>query len=403
MPRAILLIDMDAFYASVEQARRPELVGLPVIVGGSAASRGVVSTCSYEARACGVRTAMPTAQARRLCPQAVFLAVDMKAYLAVSKQVVEILMRFTDLVEPVSIDEAFLDVTGSRRLFGSAQRIAGQIQALVRSQLGLSCSIGIGPTRLLAKLAAELDKPGGLTTLSKEDVHGRLRELPVRKLYGIGPATEERLCSLGLATVARLQDVPIEVLRSAFPTGAVALKELAFGGSDEVVRAGHAAPKSMGHEVTFASDINDPGLLRATLLDLADRAAGDLRRKGYACRTLALKLRDEHFHTFGGQRTLADATSSTRVIYETARALLGDLHANSCRLRLLGLTLSGLTTEARQLGLDDSWREAACDEAVDRVRAKYGAGALRRAGAHLAPYGQRPGASQGAEPPGEER
>jgi DNA polymerase IV len=232
-------------------------------------------------------------------------------------------------------------------------------------------------------------------------VHGRLRELPVRRLFGIGPVTEERLLSLGLTTIGRLQDVHVELLESAFPTGSAALKELAFGGSDEAVRAGHAPPKSMGHEVTFASDIADPELLQATLLDLADRAAGDLRRKDYACRTLALKLRDERFHTFGGQRTLPDATSSTKVIYETARALLGDLHANNCRLRLLGLTLSGLTCEARQLELDDSWREAACDEAVDRVRAKYGAGALRRAGAHLAPY-RRPGTVQDVKQAGEQ-
>ena len=272
----------------------------------------------------------------------------------------------------------------------------------MRSELGLSCSIGIGPTRLLAKLAAELDKPGGLTTLGNEDVHGRLRELPVRKLYGIGPVTEERLRSLGLTTVGRLQDVPIEVLRSAFPTGATALKELAFGGSDEAVRAGHGPPKSLGHEVAFARDISDPELLQATLLDLADRAVGALRRKGYACRTLALKLRDEHFHTFGGQRTLPDATSSTKVIYQSALAPLGELNRSGCRLRLLGLTLSGLTTEARQLELDDPWREVACEEAVDRVRAKYGATALRRAGAHLAPYGQRTEAAQGAKPAGEE-
>jgi DNA polymerase-4 len=390
MTRAILLIDMDAFYASVEQARHPELVGLPVIVGGSAESRGVVSTASYEARACGVRTAMPTARAQRLCPQGVFLPVDMKAYVAVSKQLLELFGRSTDLVEPVSIDEAFLDVTGSRRLFGSPQEIAAQIQALVRDELSLSCSIGIGPTKLLAKLAAELDKPGGLTTLSRDDVQGRLRELPVRKLFGIGPVTEEHLRSLGLTTIGRLQDVPVELLTSAFPTGSAALKELAFGGSDSVVRAGHATPKSMGHEVTFSEDINDPELLQATLLDLADRATGDLRRKGYACRTLALKLRDERFRTFGGQRTLPAATNSTKLIYETASALLGDLHASGCRLRLLGLTLSGLSAEARQLELDDSWREAACDEAVDRVRAKYGAGALRRAGADLAPYRRRP-------------
>ena len=311
----------------------------------------------------------------------------MRAYSAVSKQLLEIFGRFTDLVEPVSIDEAFLDVTGSRRLFGTAQEIARQIQGFVHDELGLSCSIGIGPTKLLAELAAELNKPAGLATLTKDDVRGSLRELPVRRLYGIGPVTAERLRGLGLTTIGRLQDVPDEPLSRAFPTGSAALKELAFGGGDSVVRAGHAAPKSMGHEVTFASDVSDPELLQATLLDLADRATGDLRRKGYACRTLALKLRDEHFHTFGGQRTLPASTSSTKLIYETARALLDDLHANPCRLRLLGLTLSGLTNEARQLELDDSWREAACDEAVDRVRAKYGAGALGRAGAHLAPDG----------------
>ena len=170
MSRAILLIDMDAFFASVEQARRPELRGRPVIVGGRAESRGVVSTASYEARACGVRTAMPMAQALRRCPEGVFLPVDMAAYKAVQQQLLAIYGRFTDLVEPVSIDEAFLDVTGSRRLFGSPQQIAAQIQRLTEEELGLSCSIGIGPTRLLAKLAAELEKPGGLTTLTRDDV-----------------------------------------------------------------------------------------------------------------------------------------------------------------------------------------------------------------------------------------
>jgi DNA polymerase-4 len=299
MSRALLLIDMDAFYASVEQARRPELRGLPVIVGGSAESRGVVSTASYEARACGVRTAMPTGQARRLCPQGVFLEVDMTAYQAVSRQVVEILGRFTDLVEPVSIDEAFLDVTGSRRLFGSAQQIAAQIQELVRGELGLSSSIGIGPTRLLAKLAAELDKPGGLTTLTKADVHGRLRALPVGKLYGIGPVAVERLRLLGVATIGQLQDVPLPLLEASFAKAAATLKQLASGGGGEPVRAGHAPPKSLGHEVTFSSDVTDEGALRACLLDLCDRSAGALRGKGLSCRTVSLKLRDEHFHTFG--------------------------------------------------------------------------------------------------------
>jgi DNA polymerase-4 len=385
----ILLIDMDAFYASVEQARRPELRGLPVIVGGAAASRGVVSTASYEARACGVRTAMPTGQARRLCPQGVFLEVDMTAYQAVSGQVVEILGRFTDLVEPVSIDEAFLDVTGSRRLFGSAQQIAAQIQKLVHVELGLSSSIGIGPTRLLAKLAAELDKPGGLTTLTKADVHGRLRALPVGKLYGIGPVAVERLRLLGVATLGQLQDVPLPVLEASFAKAAATLKQLALGGGDEPVRAGHAPPKQLGHEVTFSCDVTDEGALHACLLDLCDRSATSLRGKGLCCRTVSVKLRDEHFHTFGAQRTLQTPTSATGLIFQTASALLCELHSDGRPLRLIGVSLSGLCVEAPQLAFEDSWRQRASDAAVDAVRAKYGKAALRRAGADLAPYRQR--------------
>ena len=294
MTRAILLIDMDAFYASVEQARRPELVGRPVIVGGAAESRGVVSTASYEARACGVRTAMPTAQAQRLCPQAAFLRVDMQAYKAVQAKLLEIFGRFTDLVEPVSIDEAFLDVTGSRRLFGSPQEIARQIQGLVRDELGLSCSIGIGPTRLLAKLAAELRKPGGLTTLTKEDVHGRLRELPVGELSGIGPVTEERLRARA--------SPPSAVCRTRPPRSSQRLSQR-LGGAQGArlrrLRRGRArrtcAAQVGGPRGDLRLRHRDPELLQATLLDLADRAAGDLRRKGYACRTLTLKLRDSGF------------------------------------------------------------------------------------------------------------
>ena len=285
MPRAILLIDMDAFFASVEQARRPELRGRPVIVGGRAEGRGVVSTASYEARACGVRTAMPMAQALRRCPQGVFLPVDMAAYKAVQQQLLAIYGRFTDLVEPVSIDEAFLDVTGSRRLFGSPQEIAGQIQRLTREELGLSCSIGIGPTRLLAKLAAELDKPGGLTTLTQADVHGRLRSLPVGAISGIGPVTVKRLSTLGVTSIGELQDAPLPLLETSFAKAATSLKELAFGGGEAPVRAGDMAPKSMGSEVTFARDTAAPEFLQATLLDLADKVASDLRRQGYAGRT----------------------------------------------------------------------------------------------------------------------
>jgi DNA polymerase-4 len=390
MTCAILLIDMDAFYAAVEQARRPELRGRPVIVGGSAESRGVVSTASYEARACGVRTAMPTAQARRLCPQGAFLPVDMAAYKAVQRQLLGIYGRFTDLVEPVSIDEAFLDVTGSRRLFGPPQEIAAVIQRLTRDELELSCSIGIGPTRTLAKLACELEKPGGLTTLTRADVQGRLRELPVAALSGIGPVSVQRLAALGVATIGELQDASAALLEVSFTAaGAARLKELALGGGDEVVHAAHAAPKSVGHEVTFAHDTADRELLAATLLDLADRTAAELRRQGCACRTLTLKLRDGDFRTRTRQCTLPAPASATRVVYGAALELLGQAHTPGRKLRLLGLTLSGLVDEGSQLALGESSHDVACDAAVDAVRARYGAAALRRAGADPAPYQAR--------------
>ncbi len=383
MTRAILLIDMDAFFASVEQARRPELRGQPVIVGGRAASRGVVSTASYEARACGVRTAMPMAQALRRCPQGVFLPVDMAAYKAAQQQLLAIYGRFTDLVEPVSIDEAFLDVTGSRRLFGSPREIAAQIQRLTSDELGLSCSIGVGPTRLLAKLAAELEKPGGLTTLTRDDVHGRLRSMPVGAITGIGPVTVKRLGSLGITSIGELQDAAPSVLETSFARSAASLKELAFGGDDAPVRAEPPEPKSMGHEVTFARDTAEPEFLHATLLDLADKVASDLRRQGYAGRTLVLKLRDSRFRTMSKQRTLPTATSATQVVYEAALALMAELHETGRLLRLLGLTMTGLTG-VRQTALDACGRDEACDEAVDQVRSRFGSQALRRAGGDLA-------------------
>lgn len=400
MGPAILLIDMDAFYASVEQARRPALRGLPVVVGGQAEQRGVVSTCSYEARACGVRTAMPMAQARRLCPQAVFLPVDMPAYSAVHQALLGLFRRFTDLVEPVSIDEAFLDVEGSRRLFGTPEEIAGRLQGLIREEHGLSCSIGIGPTKLLAKLAADLKKPGGITTLGEEDVRGRLRELPAGRLPGIGPVTGERLRSLGVTTIGHLQDAAPALLEAALGTGASSLSELAFGGDSAPVRAGHAPPRSLGHEVTFDDDVSDPDLLRATLLDLADRVMAGSRRGGYQARTVVLKLRYESFHTVTRRVTLPRPTQSTGPVYQAAVALLGGLDLERRKVRLLGVSVCNLAAQAFQLTLEEPWREVALDEAVDRARARYGGRSLRLAATDLAPHRRRrddPVVESGAE------
>jgi DNA polymerase-4 len=378
--RAILHLDMDAFFASVEQARRPELRGLPVIVGGERGGRGVVSACSYEARVFGIHSAMPIVHAERLCPAGVFLPVDMKAYTAVHHAVVGLLGAYTDLVEVASIDEAYLDVTGSRRLFGPPQAIAHRIQEQVYREHGVTCSIGIGPTKLLAKLATGLNKPAGIGELSDTDVHGRLRDLPVGEVCGIGPVTQERLAALGLTTVGMLQDVPFPLLAAAFGSGAHGLRQLALGRSFSPVRSRQPLPKSVGREVTFADDTNDLELLRATLLALADSAVAELRRKGLAARTVALKVRFNTFHTVGRRRTLVRPASAVRPIHETAVALLDELDVGARWVRLVGVSVSNFAHNAFQLTLDEGWREVALGEAVDRVRAKYGFTALTLAG-----------------------
>ncbi|MEI6448708.1 MAG: DNA polymerase IV [Actinomycetes bacterium] len=378
--RAILHLDMDAFFASVEQARRPALRGLPVIVGGERGGRGVVSACSYEARAFGVHSAMPIFQAERLCPRGVFLPVDMKAYMAVHRDLVELLGRYTDLVEVASIDEAYLDVTGSRRLFGPPRAIALRVQQQVYDAHGVTCSIGIGPTKPLAKLAAGLNKPAGIGELTDADVHGRLRGLPVGAVCGIGPVTQERLAALGLTTVGMLQDVPFPLLAAAFGRGAHGLRQLALGRGFSPVSSARPLPRSVGREVTFADDTNDLELLRATLLALTDNAVAELRRQGLAARTVALKVRFSTFHTVGRRRTLARSVSATRPLYETAVALLDELGIGARWVRLVGVSVSGFTHNAFQLTLDEGWREVALGEAVDRVREKYGFKALKLAG-----------------------
>ncbi len=340
---------MDAFFASVEQARRPELRGLPVIVGGQLGGRGVVSACSYEARAFGVHSAMPIVHAERLCPHGVFLPVDMKAYVAVHHALVEILGRYTDLVEVASIDEAYLDVTGSRRLFGPPQAIAHRIQEQVYQAHGVTCSIGIGPTKLLAKLAAGLNKPAGVGELTDADVHGRLRELPVGEVCGIGPVTQERLAALGLTTLGMLQDVPFPLLAAAFGRGAQGLRQLSLGHSLSPVSSRRPLPKSVGREITFADDTNDLELLRATLLALSDSAVADLRSHGLAARTVALKVRFNTFHTVGRRRTLARPVTATRPIHEAASALLDELELGVRWVRLVGVSVSNLTHNAFQL------------------------------------------------------
>ena len=279
-----------------------------------------------------------------------------------------------------SIDEAYLDVTGSRRLFGPPRTIAHRIQEQVYDAHAVTCSIGIGPTKLLAKLAAGLHKPAGIGELTAADVHGRLRDLPVGEVCGIGPVTQERLTALGLTTVGMLQDVPFPLLAAAFGKGAHGLRQLALGRSFSPVRSDRPLPKSVGREITFDDDVNDVELLRATLLSLTDSAVAELRRKGLAARTVALKVRFNTFHTVSRRRTLPRPVSAVRPIHETAMALLDELDVGARWVRLVGVSVSGFTHNAFQLTLDDGWREVALGEAVDRVRDKYGFKALTLAG-----------------------
>jgi DNA polymerase-4 len=375
---------MDAFFASVEQARRPELRGLPVIVGAARGARGVVSACSYEARSFGVHSAMPITQAERLCPHGVFLPVDMKAYAAVHRDLIDLFERTTDLVEVASIDEAYLDVTGSRRLFGPPRAIAYRIQEQVYDAHGITCSIGIGPTKLLAKLAAGLNKPAGIGELTEQDIHGRLRDLPVGAVCGIGPVTQERLAALGLSTVGMLQDVPFSLLAAAFGQGAYGLRQLALGHSFSPVNSHRPLPRSISRDITFADDTNDLEFLHATLLALADSAVAELRANGLAARSVALKVRFSTFHTVGRRRTLARPVSATRLVHEAAVALLDELHIGARWVRLVGVSVGNFAHGAFQLTLDDGWREIALGEAVDRVRGKYGFKTLTFAGGELA-------------------
>jgi DNA polymerase IV len=378
--RALLHIDMDAFFASVEQARRPELRGVPVIVGGVRGGRGVVATCSYEARAFGVRTAMPIGQAERLCPRAAFLPVDMREYAAAHRRFVELFRSVTDLVEVVSIDEALLDVTGSRLLFGPPRAIARRLQEQVYDVCGIGCSIGIGPNPLLAKLAAGLFKPGGIGELGEADVRGCLRDLPVAELHGVGPVTQERLTALGLTTVGMLQDVPFAVLAATFGRGAHGLRQLAFGRSSATVRRERPLPKSVGHETTFAEDTNDLETLRRTLVALCDRAVADVRGHGLTPRTVTLKVRFSTFHTITRRRTFERPLATGPSVAAAVLALLDELELGARWVRLLGVTLSSFRQGAFQLTFDDGCREVALADAVDRVHRRYGFRALRLAG-----------------------
>ncbi len=390
MTRTVLHVDMVALYASVEQRDRPELRGRPVVVGADPRGRGVVSAASYEVRPYGVHSAMPIGRAARLCPHAVFLPVDMEKYAAVSRQVMAILAAFTPLLEPVSIDEAFLDLTGTEALSGAGPTAAATIKARIAKELALTASVGVAANKFVAKVASDLRKPDGLVVVPPGTEADFLAPLPVSRLWGVGKVTGQGLEAMGISTIGQLAAVPIGFLEARFGPGGRGLHDLALGRDDRVVEP-FAPPKSMGAEETFGRDHRDPERLGATLREQAERVARELREGGYAARCVTLKLRFADFSTLTRRHT-DDPTQDGLAIYRRARALLDRIPLTQ-PVRLIGLSASGLgPAAAGQLPLlgGDPTRRERLARAMDRVTARWGEGSLRPASVVRAPRRRPP-------------
>ena len=378
----VLHVDMDAFYASCELRRRPDLVGRPVIVGGDG-SRGVVTAATYEARRYGIHSAMPMSRAKRLCPDLVVLPPDFTLYTEVSAGVMAVFRDITPLVEPLSLDEAFLDVSGAVRRLGPPAVIAEQIRARVHDEQGITCTVGVATTKFVAKLASTQAKPDGLLVVPADRVVAFLHPLPVGALWGVGEKTEEVLTRLGLRTVGDLAHTPVDTLvRALGPASGHHLADLAWGRDPRSVEV-PAGEKSIGNEETFARDIDDPEVVLRELLRLSEKVAARLRAHAVAGRTVTIKVRFADFSTITRSRTLRSATDVGQEIYATARELYEALGLQRARIRLVGVRAEGLVDSGeapRQLLLDEpeiGWREA--EQAVDRASARFGRGSVRPA------------------------
>jgi DNA polymerase-4 len=378
-PRAIAHVDMDAFYASVEQRDRPELRGLPVIVGADPKGRGVVSAASYEARVYGVRSAMPIGKAARLCPHGVFVPVDMEKYARVSDEIMTILGEFSPLVEPVSVDEAFVDLTGTASLFGPPPAAVRTIKRRIREATGLTASAGLASNKFLAKVASDLRKPDGLVVVEPGREAEFLSPLPIERLWGVGAATAKTLAALGIATIGQLQRLPRATLVARLGTHGGDLHDLAFGRDDRAVEP-WTAPKSMGAETTFERDTDDRPRLEATLRSQAERVARELRAGGFAASRVTLKLRFADFRTITRSHT-GDPTQDGLELYRRVLVLFARERLVQ-RVRLIGVSAATLgPPESGQLGLLDpnAVRRERLARAVDGITGRFGDGVIRPA------------------------
>ncbi|MHB1035148.1 MAG: DNA polymerase IV [Pirellulales bacterium] len=378
----ILHADMDAFYTSVEERARPELVGKPVIVGGSPEKRGVVSAANYVARKYGVHSAMPAATARRLCPQGIFLPPRIGYYAEVSDQIREIFERFTPLVEPLSLDEAFLDVTGSEQLFGPAVEIGRKIKQVIREELRLVASVGVAPNKFLAKIASDLQKPDGFVVVEPGQEQEFLDPLPVERLWGVGREGSKVFQRLGIRTIGQLRQWPLDVIQSRLGNSGLHLWNLAHGNDDRPVVPEREA-KSISHETTFERDIGDLEVLRAWLVDLTEQVGCRLRRHGLRGRTVQLKVRFADFSTITRSQTLPVPTGITQELWQVADEILcRRLPAGHLPVRLLGMGVSNIDDTGIVQGLlfdrPERQKQGRVDAAADEIKDRFGAGAIRR-------------------------
>jgi len=378
--RWVIHVDLDAFYASVEELLDPSIAGQPVLVGGSPETRGVVASASYKARAYGVRSAMPMSQAIRLCPHAIVRPVRMKLYAEYSQRVLQILRHYTPLVEPISIDEAFLDVTGCERLWGPAEHIGHRIQERISKELGLSASLGIAGNKLVAKIACSLGKPKGFVVVPPGNEAAFLAPLPVDALWGVGKVTAQALHNIGVETIGQLAELSLEYLVSRFGAHGRSLYLHARGIDDTPVAPFHRT-KSISHEHTFARDVSDLAELERCLLGLCDRVAARLRRRNLAARTVTLKMRYADFRTVTRRVTLKEPTDIPDTFYREAVRLLRLEWGRGATIRLLGVGVSGLVPAAQQLALFErnQSRLRRLNLVLDAIREKYGSEAILRA------------------------
>ena len=379
----ILHIDMDAFYASVEQLDDPRLKNKCVIVGGTS-NRGVVSAASYEARQFGVRSAMPIYQAKQKCPHGIFVPPRMDRYQEVSKKIMAVLRDFSPLVEPVSIDEAYVDVTGCQRLFGEPQEIAWEIKRKIKETVNLTCSVGLAPNKFLAKIASDMQKPDGLTLIPPEKVAAFVASLPINKVPGVGSKMQRQLELLGIRTLGELQRLPQKTLLRHLGKFGVRLHALSSGTDDSPVTP-YAPHKSISSERTLAADTRDVKLLKRCLLSQSGEVARQLRQAGVRAKTITIKIKDADFKTVTRRTTMAVPVQSSKIIYEQAARLLDDYKITN-KIRLIGVGTSGLSpvTASVQLGLFEAneagggdWEKV--DKALDLISQKFGAKVVGRA------------------------